>query len=175
MFCIVVQLISYTGCRTTLDGCKQGRCLRRLLQKLSSMYRTGDNFHDAISKHPDTLRVWSIDSGWFLRDHLRTTGGQEQVDDREWTVLCDCLRRDELKDWPELRSSSWHRGWLGGELPQKRTEPCNEALVFMVRGLKVRWKQTLGFFFAQNASGAPDLCRLFNSIQFKIVYSQHKT
>ena len=46
------------------------------------------------------------------------------------------------------------------ELPQKRAVPCNEALVFMVRGLTVRWKQTLGFFFAQNATGAPDLRRL---------------
>ena len=37
----------------------------------------------AVSKHPDTLRAWSFDSGWLLRDHLRTIGGQEQVDDRE--------------------------------------------------------------------------------------------
>ena len=43
------------------------------------------------------------------------------------------------------------------ELSQKRTLPCNEALVSMVRGLMVRWKQTLSFFFAHNATGAADL------------------
>ena len=54
------------------------------------------------------------------------------------------------------------------ELPQKKTVPCNEALVFMVRGLTVRWKQTLGFFFAHNATGAADLCRLLTILVEKL-------
>ena len=46
------------------------------------------------------------------------------------------------------------------ELPEKKPVACNEALVFMVRGLTINWKQVLGFFFSRNAAGAVDLRRL---------------
>ena len=46
------------------------------------------------------------------------------------------------------------------ELPEKRLKPCNQALVFMVKGVSIKWKQTVGFFYASNATGAADLSRL---------------
>ena len=45
------------------------------------------------------------------------------------------------------------------ELPEKRLKPRNQALVFMVKGVSIKWKQTVGFFFASSAAGAADLGR----------------
>ena len=60
---------------------------------------------------------------------------------------------DEMSLELELAYDSAHDAVEGlVELPEKRAMPCNEALVFMLRGLAANWKQTLGFFFARNAA-----------------------
>ena len=74
---------------------------------------------------------------------------------------CCVLTFDEMSLKTELAYDRV-RDTLDGlvELPEKRPTPCNEALVFMARGLTANWKQTLGFFFSRNAAGASDLSRL---------------
>jgi len=41
------------------------------------------------------------------------------------------------------------------ELPEKKSDACNQALVFLLRGITVNWKQPVGFFFSSNS--APSL------------------
>ena len=50
------------------------------------------------------------------------------------------------------------------EMPKKQAQPCNEALVFMVRGLTVNWKQTIAFYFSRNVASPADLDRLLRII-----------
>lgn len=46
------------------------------------------------------------------------------------------------------------------DLGQKESAPCNQALVFMARGIATKWKQPLSFHFSRNAAPAKDLKRL---------------
>ena len=50
------------------------------------------------------------------------------------------------------------------ELPDRRNEVCNQALVFMARGLAANWKQPLGFFFSSNAAGSSCLRELLLTV-----------
>ena len=87
----------------------------------------------------------------------------------EASARCCVILFDEMSLKTEL-SYDRARDTVDGlvELPQKQAVPCNEALVFMVRGLCVNWKQTLGFFFARNATGVPDLRRLLMIVVEKL-------
>jgi hypothetical protein len=40
------------------------------------------------------------------------------------------------------------------QIPHKEATPCNQALVFMVRGLAANWKQPLSYYFSENAASA---------------------
>ena len=55
------------------------------------------------------------------------------------------------------------------EMPKKQAQPCNEAHIFMVRGLTVNWKQTIAFNFSRNAASPADLDRLLRIIVGKLL------
>ena len=77
------------------------------------------------------------------------------------STKCCVVVFDEMSLKLELAYDGAHDSVEGlVELPDKQSVPCNEALVFMVRGLAANWKQTLGFFFTRNAARTPDLRRL---------------
>lgn len=50
------------------------------------------------------------------------------------------------------------------QLPTREAVACNQALVFMVRGLAANWKQPLSFYFSENAASAKHLKNLLFEI-----------
>ena len=50
------------------------------------------------------------------------------------------------------------------DLIRRTNEVCNQALVFMARGLTANWKQLLGFFFSSNAASSQCLRELLLTV-----------
>ena len=45
-------------------------------------------------------------------------------------------------------------------LDRKLPIACNQALVFMAKGICLKWKQPISFHFSNNAAGADSLCAI---------------
>ena len=60
---------------------------------------------------------------------------------------------DEMSLRQELKYNP-HRDEVDGVVhrTQRQPEVCNQALVFMIRGLAKNWKQPISFYFSKNAA-----------------------
>jgi len=50
------------------------------------------------------------------------------------------------------------------QLPTKEPQACNQALVFMIKGITAKWKQPLSFYFSHNAAPAKSLKILLDEV-----------
>ena len=135
-----------------MDRPQQGSSAWNILPKSSGLCNYGACVHYAIREHATAVVGFSDSIFQLLVVKSEVLGKDGQ---------CCVLTFDEMSLKTELAYDRV-RDTLDGlvELPEKRPTPCNEALVFMARGLTANWKQTLGFFFSRNAAGASDLIRL---------------
>jgi hypothetical protein len=79
-----------------------------------------------------------------------------------WLQICEsCAHQpwnksfDEMSLRKELKYNA-AKDQVDGlvELPEKKPVACNQALVFMLKGLAYKWKQPLSFYFSENAAAA---------------------
>lgn len=75
---------------------------------------------------------------------------------------------DEMSLKKELKYNSKSDDVTGlVHLGSKQATPCNQALVFMVKGLCMKWKQPVAFYFSCNAAPASSL----KNILFQLITS----
>jgi len=95
---------------------------------------------------------------WLHWKVLQVYGWEGEVHGAISTILRSDVRRNESAQ----RATDSVDGVV--DLIRRTNEVCNQALVFMARGLTANWKQLLGFFFSSNAASSQCLRELLLTV-----------